>query len=120
MNILLIDDDHGVLGALMRILTADGAQADCVDNAPDAIRALARTHYDLILLDVRMPDKDGLWFLRHATIPESTPVVLMSAYRTPGVLDDLPALGVAAFLEKPFGIAAVTRMVERFAHHSIA
>ena len=120
MKILLVDDNHDVLGALSRILTAEGTQADCVDSAPRAMEAMAKAHYDLILLDIRMPDKDGLWFLRHATIPTTTPVVLMSACRTPEVLDNLPALGVSAFLEKPFGIAAVTRVVERFAHHSIA
>ena len=120
MKILLVDDSHEVLDVLFRILAGEGVQADRMDNAAGAVEALSKARYDLIFLDVRMPGKDGLWFLRHAAIPASTAVVMMSAWRTPGLLDNLPALGVAEFLEKPFGISAITRILRRYEHHNAA
>lgn len=114
-KVLVIDDDHSILEALKRIIRHWGGEAHCVDSAVRGAAALDAEAYDLILLDLRMPDHDGLWFMRNADVPDDTTVVLTSACATPSVVHTLSQLGVSEVLQKPFSCADLTGLLNRYA-----
>jgi CheY-like chemotaxis protein len=75
MRILAVDDDTMLLTAVRNMLRRNGHCADCCDNAETAV-AMAKSHtYDVVLIDYRMPEHDGLWFLRNASLPPSAKVI---------------------------------------------
>jgi len=59
-RILVVDDEPHICRALDRLLTHEGHKVDTAGNAERALRRLYRTHYDLILLDIRMPGMSGI------------------------------------------------------------
>ena len=105
MRILVIDDEPRILAFLARGLAADGYTADTADNGSDALRALRRHDYDLVLLDLLLPGVDGLSVLGAINrIRPELPVVIVSAR------SDLPTklrgfgLGAADYVSKPFAL----------------
>jgi len=64
-KILVVDDETGVLNFLKRLLTEQGYEVETVDRARAALIKLRRERYDLILLDIKMPGKSGIWLYRH-------------------------------------------------------
>ena len=63
--ILIVDDDEGVLGALQDALTLFGYEVQTAENGKKALKILQNTKPDLVLIDMVMPEKDGI-----ETIPE--------------------------------------------------
>ena len=105
MRILVIDDDVTLLWSLCSTLRRWGSEVDAATGARAGVRMLSNRSYDMILLDYRMPDHDGVWFLHNAIIPKETGVILMSGYVDPRALSELRDLGVGDILEKPFSEA---------------
>ncbi|MFN7955662.1 MAG: response regulator [bacterium] len=107
-RVLLVDDDRPVADALEEILIDDGYDVVKVYGARDALRAADGACFDLLLLDLMMPDMDGMSLLRilrqrHAT--EGVAVALITA--RPHVSDEVLACeGVGACFHKPFDVAA--------------
>ena len=103
MRILLIEDDH-VLGAAIRdYLLSAGHAADWMQRIDDARHALAGVPYELVLLDLGLPDGRGLDLLRelHARRPD-LPIVMITGYATAEVAVQALRCGAAGFLPKPF------------------
>ena len=113
-KVLVIDDDHAVLEALKRVIKHWGGEAHCVDSAVCGAAAVDSDAYDLILLDLRMPDHDGLWFMRNADLPDATTVVLTSACASPGVVTAFSKFGVNEVLQKPISYADLTGLLNRY------
>jgi len=105
MRILVIDDDVTMLWSLCNTLRRWGSQVEAATGARAGIRMLASKPFDVILLDYRMPDHDGLWFLHNAVIPPETKVIVMSGYVDPQPLSELRSMGAGDVLEKPFSEA---------------
>jgi len=105
MRILVIDDDVTLLWSLCNTLRRWGSNVEASTGARAGVRMLASSSFDVVLLDYRMPDHDGIWFLRNAIIPEETRVILMSGYVDPQALTELRSMGVGDVLEKPFSEA---------------
>jgi DNA-binding response OmpR family regulator len=105
MRILVIDDEPRILAFLARGLAADGYTVDTAGNGSDALRAVRRHDYDLVLLDLLLPGVDGLSVLQaiYRLRPE-LPVVIVSAR------SDLPTklrgfgLGATDYVSKPFAL----------------
>ncbi|MDP6490491.1 MAG: response regulator [Kiritimatiellia bacterium] len=102
MRILVIDDDVTMLWSLCSALRRWGSEVDAATGACAGVRMVASKPFDAVLLDYRMPDHDGVWFLRNAIIPPETKVIVMSGYVDPKALSELKRLGVGDVLEKPF------------------
>jgi CheY-like chemotaxis protein len=102
MKILALDDDQLFLDSLKRMLNVLGHEVDCAEAAPDAIDMLSSTTYDFILVDYKMPEKDGIWFMKNATIPKSTKALLMTAYLNREVINQMMSLGACGYVVKPF------------------
>jgi DNA-binding NtrC family response regulator len=115
-RLLIIDDDETLLEALAGIfpLRLPSVIVQTVQSAHAGLQLLQAEHYDLILCDVRMPDKDGLAFLQElARVPFSPPVVLMTAHGDHHSLAQAQRHGATAFIEKPFDREELVTTVAR-------
>jgi two-component system, OmpR family, response regulator len=99
-SILIVDDESRLTKALSSILKASGYVVSAVENGRQALSALQASEFDLVLLDILMPEMDGLEFLKELADAKSTiKVVAMSAQ--PCWLRAAKELGAKAFLHKP-------------------
>jgi two-component system OmpR family response regulator len=112
MRILLIEDDR-VLGEAVRDqLAADGQSVDWVDRLDAAGAALATTPFDLMLLDLMLPDGRGLPFLRRLRgRGDATPVIILTALDQ--LSDRIEGLNAGAddYLVKPFDLAELSARI---------
>lgn len=105
MRLLLIEDNHRLAGMVVHGLVREGFVVDHRDTLTDAAAALDVTDYDLILLDIGMPDGDGLGFLKDQRRQRvQTPVLMLTARS--GLDDRVSGLDAGAddYLVKPFEI----------------
>jgi DNA-binding NtrC family response regulator len=103
MKILIVDDDPIVLDSCRLILEAEGFDVFVVPSAKKALDAMKNDHFDLLLIDVKMPGHDGMYLMKEVKErwPE-IPVIVMSGYPTPETITDGIAMGAAKFIAKPF------------------
>lgn len=102
MKILVVDDDRMLLEEIGRILNRNGHSTDCVDNATDAVAMLGNSRYDFVLLDYRMPEHDGAWFLKNAPLSRPTRTLLMTSYVDRDVIKQMFDAGISGYVMKPF------------------
>ena len=101
-TLLLVDDDRHVLESMSDWLREQGYQLDTATNHATAIAALARKHYDLALVDIRLPDRDGFEVLAHAREHHpNTTVILLTGYGTVESAVEAIRVGAFDFLTKP-------------------
>jgi DNA-binding response OmpR family regulator len=105
MRILLVEDNDRLSGLLTTALAPAGFEADVVTNAADAEAALAASRYPVVVLDLGLPDADGLDFLRELRRRgDATPVLILTARG--GIQDRVKGLQTGAddYLGKPFAL----------------
>jgi DNA-binding NtrC family response regulator len=114
-KILVVDDEADIRVLLKEILSDEGYEVDVAANAGQARASRARVTPDLVLLDIWMPDTDGITLLREwsATGGEECPVVMMSGHGTVETAVEATRLGAFDFVEKPLSLAKLLRTVER-------
>jgi two-component system, NtrC family, nitrogen regulation response regulator NtrX len=114
-HILVVDDEADIRGLLKEILSEEGYEVDVAANAAQARAARERQVPDLVLLDIWMPDVDGITLLREwsAAASEGCPVVMMSGHSTVETAVEATRLGAFDFVEKPLSLAKLLRTVER-------
>lgn len=115
-RILVVDDEADIRGLLKEILTEEGYEVEVAADARQARDLQARGEPDLILLDIWMPDTDGITLLREwaddGALDECT-VVMMSGHGTVETAVEATRLGAFDFIEKPVSLAKLLRVVER-------
>jgi len=103
MRILIVDDDAGLRKSLGLLLSADGHSVVADDRAAAALERLAREAFDLVLCDVRMPEMDGLAFLRtYRERGGNALVIMMSAYGGEDAAIAAMQEGAYDYIPKPF------------------
>lgn len=109
-NILVVDDEIGIRELLSEILADEGHAVVTAENAAAARTARAREELDLILLDIWMPDTDGVTLLKEwaAAGQLTMPVIMMSGHATIDTAVEATRFGAMEFLEKPI---AMTRLL---------
>jgi two-component system, NtrC family, nitrogen regulation response regulator NtrX len=114
-HILVVDDEADIRSLLKEILSEEGYEVDVAANAVQARAARARQNPDLVLLDIWMPDVDGISLLREwsAANADGCPVVMMSGHGTVETAVEATRLGAFDFVEKPLSLAKLLRTVER-------
>lgn len=103
MKILVVDDENIVLDSCRKILGSDGFTVEPVSNVDDALAALEKERFSLLLIDIKMPGHDGLYLMK--LLRERglvIPIVVMSGYTTAETMDMARNMGATAFLPKPF------------------
>src|SRR5487761_2326070 len=114
-HILVVDDEADIRGLLKEILSEEGYEVDVAANAAQARASRARQTPDLVLLDIWMPDVDGITLLREwsAAGADGCPVVMMSGHGTVETAVEATRLGAFDFVEKPLSLTKLLRTVER-------
>lgn len=113
MKILVVDDELDILETVRDILQDEGFQVSLAENAIQANTMLAKTQFDLILLDIWMPDIDGISLLKQWVADSlKTPVVMMSGHGTVETAVEATKLGAFDFLEKPLSLAKLLSTIE--------
>ncbi|MGH8258794.1 MAG: sigma-54-dependent transcriptional regulator, partial [Steroidobacteraceae bacterium] len=114
-RILVVDDEADIRGLLKEILSEEGYEVEVAANAGQARASRVRQSPDLVLLDIWMPDVDGITLLREwsASAPDGCPVVMMSGHGTVETAVEATRLGAFDFVEKPLSLAKLLRTVER-------
>jgi DNA-binding NtrC family response regulator len=114
-KILVVDDEADIRVLLKEILSDEGYDVDVAANAGQARASRAKTAPDLVLLDIWMPDTDGITLLREwsTSAAEDCPVVMMSGHGTVETAVEATRLGAFDYVEKPLSLAKLLRTVER-------
>jgi two-component system, NtrC family, nitrogen regulation response regulator NtrX len=114
-RILVVDDEADIRSLLKEILSEEGYEVDIAGNAAQARTARMRQSPDLVLLDIWMPDVDGITLLREwsANSANGCPVVMMSGHGTVETAVEATRLGAFDFVEKPLSLQKLLRTVER-------
>jgi DNA-binding NtrC family response regulator len=103
-TILIVDDEKNIQSTLSRALEIEGYTTRTAGSAQEAKETLARELVDLVLLDVKLPDGDGLDVLADISRKtESLPVIMMSGHGTIETAVRATKLGALDFIEKPIG-----------------
>jgi two-component system nitrogen regulation response regulator NtrX len=107
-NILVVDDERGIREQLEGILRDEGFAVSAVGSGEDALAALSRELFDLILLDILLPGMDGIEVLRQARAAgHRTPVVVISGHAGAEMAVRAVREGAADFMEKPLALERV-------------
>lgn len=114
-NILVVDDEHGIRELLWEILNDEGHTVELAENAAQARAARLRERPDLVLLDIWMPDTDGVTLLKEwsTTGALTMPVIMMSGHATIDTAVEATKIGALAFLEKPVTLQKLLKAVEQ-------
>ena len=114
-NILVVDDELGIRDLLSEILNDEGHSVDLAENATQARSARVANVYDLVLLDIWMPDTDGVTLLKEwaGSGLLTMPVIMMSGHATIDTAVDATRIGAFAFLEKPITMQKLLKAVEQ-------
>ncbi len=113
--ILVVDDELGIRALLSEILADEGHTVELAENAAQAREVRERMKPDLVLLDIWMPDVDGITLLKEwgASGQLTMPVIMMSGHGTIDTAVEATKYGALAFLEKPITLQKLLRAVEQ-------
>jgi len=114
-TILVVDDELGIRALLSEILADEGHTVELAENAAQARSCRERIRPDLVLLDIWMPDVDGITLLKEwgSSAQLSMPVIMMSGHGTIDTAVEATKFGAMAFLEKPITLQKLLRAVEQ-------
>jgi DNA-binding NtrC family response regulator len=114
-NILVVDDELGIRDLLCEILNDEGHTVELAENAAQARAARLREAPDLVLLDIWMPDTDGVTLLKEWSTSGALtmPVIMMSGHATIDTAVEATRIGALAFLEKPITLQKLLKAVEQ-------
>lgn len=114
-KVLVVDDESDIRGLLQEILTEEGYNVSTAADATEARTSWHRSDPDLVLLDIWMPETDGITLLREWASAGALqcPIVMMSGHGTVETAVEATRLGAFDFIEKPLSLAKLLRTVER-------
>lgn len=121
-QILIVDDEIGIRELLSEILQDEGYQVKLAENAQEARTYRSQARPDLVLLDIWMPDTDGITLLKEwASSGQLTmPVVMMSGHGTIDTAVEATRIGAFDFLEKPIALQKLLSTVGRALQRAVA
>jgi DNA-binding NtrC family response regulator len=112
-HLLVVDDEPSILTTLQKALSLEGYGVDVAGGVKIAEERLGRRTYDMVLLDVSLPDGDGVTFLERLRAGgNDVPVVMMSGHATVDAAVRATRLGAIDFLEKPLSTDRLLLVVE--------
>src|SRR5579859_3051752 len=102
-RILIIDDEAGIRESLDTMLTLEGFAVTLAQDGPSGMDQLARSEYDLLLLDLALPGESGMDLLpRIVEMYPRLPVIMITAFGTMGNVVDAIRAGAENFVQKPW------------------
>ncbi len=103
-RIMIVDDEINVLNALRRMLVANGFEAEIFSNPGEALRRAQTANFDLVISDYRMPDMDGIRFLKEMKRlqPDTMRLILSGHADLEGLIGAVNEAEVFRFISKPW------------------
>jgi CheY-like chemotaxis protein len=125
VRVLVAEDDSASRRVVLSILERTGAHVDLVRNGREAVDAFSRAAYDLVLMDIQMPEMDGFEATRRIRALERdggghVPIVAITAHAMPGDRERCLASGMDDYLTKPIRLADLDRLLGRLEHVPVA
>ena len=112
-KILIVDDESNIRLGLNKCLAKEGYYIEEASNGEEALKLIYNKKYDLILMDVQMPELNGFDVLKRIRkFGNSTRVIMMTAFGTVEMAVDSMKIGAVDFLSKPFTISKVRDVVK--------
>lgn len=121
LRLLVVDDDQLNLNMVRVMLAPQGHELEFASSGAEALEAVQAHPFDLVFLDLVLPDLDGREVCRHIRAWETangrtrTPVIALTAYDLPGQALELLKSGMDDYLFKPFDVKGLTRMLKLYA-----
>jgi DNA-binding NtrC family response regulator len=117
-HILVVDDEADIRESLETLLSMEGYQVDLAHNGAEGLRALDKRGYDLVLLDLMMPDRSGMDVLREVRErDQETPIFLITAYGSVEAAVEALKTGANDYFSKPWDneklLIEIERMIAR-------
>lgn len=115
-RVLAVDDDASVCEFYLQTLKMLGYEAECAPGAVQARDAIAKRRPDLILMDIMMPDQDGISLTRELRGDPKTsdiPIIVVSGLADAGTLNDALLFGAVDYMVKPVDVDALQGKLER-------
>jgi len=113
-NILIIDDDTDMCWVLSEVLKEEGYGTHIVHDKKNALSGLAKQKYDLVVLDYKIGDEDGLSILEEIKKKKySGKVVMISAYGNKEINEKARLNGAVDFIDKPFDIVKFVNKINK-------
>ncbi|MBA2450984.1 MAG: sigma-54-dependent Fis family transcriptional regulator [Chloroflexi bacterium] len=121
-KILVADDDASIRSLLVTLLSGENYEVSEAKSGNEVMRAVPEVRPNLVLLDLRMPDLDGIEILRRLQAQdEKVPVLMLTAYGTASSAIEAMKLGAWDYVTKPFELDDVLLRVQRvFEHQTLA
>ncbi len=124
IKILLVEDNPINRKVFLSIVEKHGYQADVALNGREALKALEKNRYDLVFMDVQMPEMDGVTATRIIRDPGSgvrdhrVPIVAMTAHAMAGDRESYLEAGMDGYISKPVKSAKIIKTIEKYANRS--
>jgi len=115
-RILIADDEEDVVYCLKNFLARKGYAAEGATSGEEALRKLSEKNADLILLDIQLPDIDGLEVakrIRASEVESKIPIVAVTSYAMPGDKEKIMEAGCNGYLAKPINVEEFIREVDK-------
>jgi two-component system KDP operon response regulator KdpE len=118
-TVLVVEDDPGLNAALVATLKAADYRPVSARTAAEGLRWFAHYAPDLILLDLGLPDRDGLSVIREIRARAATPILVLSARGAELVKVEALDLGADDYVQKPFGVDELLARIRTGLRHAI-
>jgi DNA-binding response OmpR family regulator len=103
MRVLVVDDEGIVLNSCRRILEPEGYEVISAASAVEALAMVEKEYPSLLIADIKMPGKDGIYLVRELKKRSRVvPVIMMSGYSTAETVAQALSIGASRFIAKPF------------------
>jgi len=117
IHVLVIDDTKNIRALLTKCLEIEGYGVKTAADGKTALEIISKERFDLIFLDIRMPEISGTEVLRKMReLGINTPVVIITAFATVKNAVDCTQLGAVAYLQKPFTENKIKSVLEEMLH----
>jgi len=125
LRVLVAEDNAASRRVVLSILERTGARVDLVRNGREAVDAFSRAAYDVVLMDIQMPEMDGFEATRRIRAHERdtgghVPIVAITAHAMPGDRERCLAAGMDEYVTKPIRLADLDRLLARLGHVPVA
>ena len=112
-NILIVEDETNVRESIRNSLIELGCQVEVTSDGEEALKQIAEKEFDVVILDLRLPGKDGLQVLREARLkkPKLNGIIL-TAYPTVANMAEAMEIGSVDFLSKPINLSKLDKLIQ--------